>query len=114
VRRVRLTGHTFLPRPLDDAGRLVSAAISSTPYKLQAEVRIEALPTDVARRVGPNVAVVEPSPDGYGTLLRIGADDIAWLAGYLVGLAFPFEVLRPAEIRLQVKQLAERVARAHT
>ncbi|HUB71428.1 MAG TPA: YafY family protein [Acidimicrobiales bacterium] len=114
VRRVRLTGHTFLPRPLDDAGRLVSAAISSTPYKLQAEVRIEALPTDVARRVGPNVAVVEPSPDGYGTLLRIGADNIAWLAGYLVGLAFPFEVLRPAEIRLQVKQLAERVARAHT
>jgi predicted DNA-binding transcriptional regulator YafY len=111
VRQVRLTGHTFVPRPLEDAGRLVAAALSATPYRYLAEVRVSSPAQELSKRVGPNVGVVEP--DGDGALLKIGTDDIDWLAGYLIGLSVPFEILSPPVLRQQIKQVADRVARAH-
>jgi len=65
----------------------------------------------VARLVPPNVGTVEPIGDG--ALVRIGADDVDWLAGYLIGLALPFEILSPVVLRDQVRELAERILRAH-
>ena len=50
---------------------------------------------------------------GDHALLRIGADDIHWLAGYLIGLGVPFEVIAPASLRADVMALAERIAEAH-
>ena len=52
--------------------------------------------------------------DGEGTLLKIGADDIDWLSGFLIGLAIPFEVVRPSALRDQVREIALRVAHAHS
>ena len=112
VKQVRLTGHTFEPREQVDAGRMVAAALSAAPYRYVAEVRFSCTSEQLARRVPPNVGVVEP--DGEGALLRIGADDAEWLAGYLIGLAVPFEVLRPADLRDQVRKIAERVTHAHS
>jgi predicted DNA-binding transcriptional regulator YafY len=111
LKQVRLTGHTFEPRHLADAGRLVADAINSTPYRYQAQVMFPGSFDKVARLVPPNVGTVEPS--GNGALVRIGADDVDWLAGYLIGLALPFEILSPAVLRDQVRDLAERILRAH-
>jgi predicted DNA-binding transcriptional regulator YafY len=111
VRQVRLTGHLFVPRPLDDPGRLVAAAISSAPYRYQAAVRFEVACEVLSRRVPPNVGLVEPYGDGC--LLRVGADDIDWLASYVVSLGLPFEVLEPPMLRAQMRELAERITRYH-
>ncbi|HTV11871.1 MAG TPA: YafY family protein [Acidimicrobiales bacterium] len=111
VSQVRLTGHMFVPRPLEDASRLVAAALSATTYRYVAEIRVAAPAGEVSKRVGPNVGTVEQ--DGDGSLVRIGTDEIGWLAGYLIGLGLPFEVLRPPVLRDQLRELAERVAQAH-
>jgi predicted DNA-binding transcriptional regulator YafY len=111
VKQVRLTGHIFAPRHLDDPGRLVAAALAVTPYRYQAEVRFEAGPEELRRRVPPSVGLVEAADEG--SLLKIGADDIDWLAGYLVGLGLPFAVVQPGELREQMRALAERIALKH-
>lgn len=112
VRSVTVTGHTFAPRQLDDAGRFVAAALSATPYRYRAEVSVAVSPDELRKRVAPNVGLIEPS--GTGSLLQIGADDTAWLASYLIGLDLPFEVLRPAELRAELHRLASQVAGAHS
>jgi predicted DNA-binding transcriptional regulator YafY len=112
IKHVRLTGHTFAPRPLSDPGALVAAAISASPYRYQALVRFGVPYDQLARRIPPNVGMVEPHGDGC--LAKLGTDDIEWLAGYLVGLALPFEIVEPANLRQEVIDLAERILSAHS
>jgi predicted DNA-binding transcriptional regulator YafY len=112
AKAVRLTGHTFIPRPLADPGRLVAEAISAAGYRYRAVVRFDATVGEVSRRVPPHVGSVEGN--GESTLLRIGVDDVAWLTGYLVGLGFRFEVIDPPELREGVLTIAQQVSGAHS
>ena len=111
AKAVRATGHTFVPRPLKDPGRLVSEAISTTGYRYRAVVRLDAAPDVVSKRVPAHVGSVEPN--GNATMLKIGVDDAEWLTGYLIGLGFSFEVIDPSELRGGVIAIVERVAGAH-
>jgi len=111
ISAVRVPGHTFVPRELADPGRLVAEAIAIAPYRYQAVVRVDAPAAEVARRVSSAVGVVEAA--GSGTLLRMGADDLAWLAGRLAELDLDFEVLEPAELRDHLVALGHRLVRAH-
>jgi len=66
------------------------------------------IPLDQARRlVSPTIGVVERQPGS--TLLRIGADDPRWLAGYLAGLGCAFRILDPPELKLAVADLGARL-----
>ena len=112
AKAVRLTGHTFVPRPLEDPGRLVSEAISAAGYRYRAVVRFDAPAEAVARRVPAHVGSVEGSSGA--TMLKIGVDDAQWLTGYLIGLGFRFEVVDPPELRDGVRAIVERVAIAHS
>jgi predicted DNA-binding transcriptional regulator YafY len=112
ARAVRLTGHTFVPRPLKDPGRLVSEAISAAGYRYRAVVRFDVPADEVAKRVPPHVGSVEATSGG--TMLKIGVDDAEWLTGYLIGLGFGFEVVGPPELRDGVVAIVERVAGAHS
>jgi predicted DNA-binding transcriptional regulator YafY len=58
------------------------------------------------------VGTVEQGSEG--ALLRIGADDGRWLAGYLIGLALPFEVVEPLALREEVREVGARIAAAHS
>ena len=107
-----VTGHTFVPRALEDPEQLVRAALSSTPYRYRAEVLVTAPPEELSRRVGPNVGIVEPAA-GRRSLLRIGADTLAWLAGFLIEMDLPFEVLAPPELRAELHELGARLAARH-
>jgi predicted DNA-binding transcriptional regulator YafY len=109
---VRLTGHLFEPRPLDDPGRLVAEGISSAPYLYQAVVRIDAPVETVAPRVTPDIGSV--SVEDGATILRLGADTLEWLAGRLVGLGVAFEVREPPELRSHLAALGAAVVRSHT
>ncbi|MHB1498614.1 MAG: helix-turn-helix transcriptional regulator [Acidimicrobiales bacterium] len=111
VQEVVVTGHTFAPRQLDDAGRLVEAALHSTPYRFRAQVRFVISPEELRKRVAPSVGVIEPCE--MGSLLHIGADDTAWLASYLIGLDLSFEVLRPPELRADLHRMGVRLAATH-
>lgn len=111
VKQVRLTGHGFAPRPLADPRAMVAAAINAAPYRYRAEVKFAASVDELSRRVPPNIATVEPC--GEGALLRIGVDDCDWLAGYLIGLGLPFEVVGPQVLRNELQQLAARLVAAH-
>lgn len=111
VADVRLTGHRFRPRP-HDAAAMVSEAISTSPYRHQAVVRFDVVAEVLAWRVPPTVGTIEDD-DGMGALLRVGSDDLAALAGHLVALDLPFEVLEPPELRAHLRRLGRQLSRRH-
>ena len=108
---VTVTGHTFHPRPIDDPGRMVAEAITTTGYAHRAVVRVKAPAEEVARLIAPHVGVTEP--DGTGSTVELGLDDFDWLAGYLIGLGLDFEVLEPVEMRAHLRALGARLLGAH-
>ena len=112
IAKVRLTGHTFARRKLDDAARLVSEAISAAPYRYQIVVRVDAPVATVRKAVSPNVATVEDAGDHV--VMRVGADEMHWVAGYLIGLGFPFAVLHPPELGQWLCTLGDRLISTHS
>jgi predicted DNA-binding transcriptional regulator YafY len=108
---VVVTGHTFVPRPLDDPGRMVAEGISTAGYAHRAIVRLLAPAEEVARLIPPSTGVCEP--DGDATRVDLGFDDFHWLAGYLIGLGLDFEVLAPIELRHYVRRLGRRLHQEH-
>jgi predicted DNA-binding transcriptional regulator YafY len=109
---VHMVGHTFVPRPLADPAGMVAEAISTTIYDHRALVRIEASVEEAARQIPPYEGVVGSSKEN-GTTVELGADNFDWLAGYLVGLGFTFEVLEPAELRAHMVSVGQSLIRAH-
>jgi predicted DNA-binding transcriptional regulator YafY len=104
---VELTGHTFDPRDAPDIQQAVLAAIAQFPYDIWAEVILDTPFEEASSEVLPSVGLLEPHP--RGSLLRVGADDLDWIARYLVRLDFPFEVVAPDELRDAVRRLGERL-----
>ena len=105
------TGHRFHHVDPPSATDLVSRASGVSPYRYVAQVVIEAQPAEVSERVPATVGVVEAHD--RGALLVVGADDLSSLAGHLVALDMPFEVLEPPELRDLLRRVSHRVAEAH-
>jgi predicted DNA-binding transcriptional regulator YafY len=109
---IRLTGARFAHRESPDAAAMVAEGMAVYAHSLQARVLLH-LPLDAARRcVSRTIAVLEPGPDASATIARIGGD-ADWIARYLVGLECRFEVLEPDAVRVEVRELAERIALDH-
>jgi predicted DNA-binding transcriptional regulator YafY len=112
VSSVSVPGHTFVPRPLRDPGRLVAEGITTSHYTHTAVVVVKAPLEEVALIVAPHVGVL--SGEGTATtLLELGIDDFEWLAGYLIGLGLDFEVREPAPLRAYMATLGARLSAAH-
>ncbi|MCL2396273.1 MAG: YafY family transcriptional regulator, partial [Acidimicrobiaceae bacterium] len=109
---VTLPGHTFVPRPLADPARLVAEGITTAPYTHRAVVRFEAPRERLAQRISSDAAIIDE--DGPYSRVEIGADDLNWLAGYLVRLGIPFEVLEPAPLREHLADLGVRLQQRHS
>jgi predicted DNA-binding transcriptional regulator YafY len=109
---IRVTGHTFEPRPLADPAGFVAESISIAPFIYKAMVRVAAPAEQIAQRVPVDVGVVKPIGDNEASL-ELGAESLEWIAGYLVGLGVPFEVERPQELRDYVAALGRRLASTH-
>jgi predicted DNA-binding transcriptional regulator YafY len=88
------------PRPL----------LARLPYEWRVEVVVDAPLEDICRRVPATLG--ELTADGERTRLELGADSLEWAAGFLAGLGADFRVIRPDELRAQLRGLAERLARA--
>jgi predicted DNA-binding transcriptional regulator YafY len=108
---VTITGHTFHPRPIDDPGRMVAEALTTSGYTYRAVVRVSAPASEVARLVAPEVGVTRP--DGTGSTVELGIDRFNWLAGYLIDLGLDFEVIEPVEMRRHLAALGRRLTKVH-
>jgi len=105
------TGHRFRLEDPPDVVELLSRASGVSPYRYAARVVVHADPEIVGDKVPPTVGLVEAHPDG--ALLTIGADDLPFLAGHLVALDLPFEVLDPPELRELLLRAGARLVAAH-
>ena len=108
---VALTGHTFVPRRLDDPGRMVAEGIATASSNYLAVVRVLAPLDEVAARIGPTTGVL--TDRGSETIVELGADDFDWLVGYVTGLGWDFELLEPIEWRSRMIALGRRMTSAH-
>jgi predicted DNA-binding transcriptional regulator YafY len=92
-----------------DAAALVAESITASVYRWVARVRLH-LPLQEARyRVSPvDGRLSEDGPDA--TLLRMGADDLDWLARYLVGLTCSLDILDPPELETAMRALGRDLA----
>jgi predicted DNA-binding transcriptional regulator YafY len=87
-----------------DAAALVAEAITTAVYRWATTIRLE-LAYDRARQV-VGVTVGQLSEETSATtLLRIGTDDLDWLARYLVGLTCDLEVIDPPELVTAIETL---------
>jgi predicted DNA-binding transcriptional regulator YafY len=111
VVEAKATGHRFRFEDPPDAAELVSRATAVAPYRYSARVRIDAPLAMVRARVPPTVGLVDDGREGV--VLTTGADDLDYLAGHLVGLGLPFEVLEPPELRAHVQRVGEAMASRH-
>jgi len=93
-----------------DPAAHVVRMLARLPYEWRVEVRVDAPIDEVRRRVSPTLG--ELTADGDGTRLELGADSLEWAAGFLAGLGADFTVVRPDELREELRGLAERLARA--
>jgi predicted DNA-binding transcriptional regulator YafY len=112
IGEIRLTGHIFEPRPLDDPAGLVSESIALAPYLIQARIKVSAPAGEVARRVPADMGVVKAAGPRTSTLL-LGAENLEWIAGYLVGIGFDFEVAEPVELRQYLAAVGARLVAVH-
>jgi predicted DNA-binding transcriptional regulator YafY len=104
------TGRRFARDDEPDAAAMVSRAVSTSPYRWTAHVRLHAPVDALAHRVPPTVAALEA--DGADTVLTTGADDLALVAAHIGALGIDFTVLDPPELADAVRDMADRLGRA--
>jgi predicted DNA-binding transcriptional regulator YafY len=108
ITKAGLTGLRFQRHDPPDPAALVAEGLAVSMYRWQARVFLKLPPADAANLVAPTVGVL--SPHRGGTLLRIGADDLDWIARYLSGLSCRFRILDPPELKQAVTDHISRLA----
>jgi predicted DNA-binding transcriptional regulator YafY len=108
VTRPVLTGMRFTHDSPPDAAAQVSEGLAVAVYRWQARVLLRVKPEEAAELVSPTTGVLEPVRGG--TMLRMGADDLGWIARYLIGLPCRFRILEPEELQGVVRSELERIA----
>jgi predicted DNA-binding transcriptional regulator YafY len=104
-----LTGHRNAQRETPDAGALVAEGVAVRVFESHTRLVVHASAQEAAMYIGPTIGVVEESPtDPQRCIVTIGGDP-DWVARFLAGLPVDFEILEPAEVRDELRALAERL-----
>ena len=103
------TGMRFEPRPAPpDPVAFVSEGMAVSAYRFQARVTLF-VPHEHAMRLIPRtVGVLQPAGKTR-TTLRLGADDLDWIARYLASLDCKWRVEEPPELTDALASLAKTV-----
>jgi predicted DNA-binding transcriptional regulator YafY len=105
---VHSTGTRFVPvDDPPDAAELVARGLAIAAYPETALVRVHAPIEQTSRGMSPTIAVLEAGDDGT-TIARIGGD-AGWIARYLAGLEWPFDLLEPEAVRTELHALGRRL-----
>jgi predicted DNA-binding transcriptional regulator YafY len=111
IRDAALTGHRFVRTSEPDAAAMVAEGLAVAGHPWQAEVVLHVDVAEAAEAISRTVGTLEPM--GEWTLLRIGADDLDWIARYLAGSPFEFEVRHPPELRAELRAIGRRLVERH-
>lgn len=106
----RSTGVRARPPRGPDPVQLVQRGITIDSWAFRASVILEVSSATAEGFVAPTVGTIE-TIDETRCRLVIGADEVAWLAHYLLGLPFGFEVETPEELRLELAAIGVRLVR---
>jgi predicted DNA-binding transcriptional regulator YafY len=98
------------PEPGFDPAAHVIRMLARLPYEWRVEVVLDASVEEIRRRVPATLGEVTEAKEG--ARLELGADSLEWAAGFLAGLAADFRLVRPDELRGQLRELGARLARA--
>jgi predicted DNA-binding transcriptional regulator YafY len=109
IRDLAETGMTFPRRESPDPLAFVSEGMTVAAYRWQAQVMLDVAYERAAWMVPPTVGVLEAH--GEKTLLRIGADELDFIARYLTQLPCRWKILDPPELTGTIRSLIDRVAR---
>ena len=111
MRRLRAISETAVDAPEGfDAVAYVSTSLARVPWRWEVEVLLE-LPVDEAVQRVPATLAELVDEDGK-TVLRMRVGSLDWMATILAGLGCGFSIRRPDELRTNVRELAERLARS--
>lgn len=107
------TGIRAKSRRGPDPVELVQRGITVDAWKFPASVILHVPGHRASRMIAPTVGTVEPI-DEERCRLVIGADEMIWLARYLLSLPVPFEIEEPQELRAELaaigKELTQKFA----
>lgn len=110
ISRVRNTGARFQRNEVPDAASLVAEGLAVNAYTRRGTIRVDAPLHQVAAEIAPTIGVCRTDPDSVDhTLVEIGGED-EWIARFVVGLPFAFEVTEPASLREELRRLGKRIA----
>lgn len=98
------TGMRAKPRRGPDPVELVQRGITIDAWKIPASVILQMSASRAERLISPTVGTLEPVDDATCRLI-IGADEMAWLARYLLSLPVRFDVEEPEELRAELASI---------
>lgn len=109
VSDARATGMRSARRPEPDPVEQVHRGIAVESWDFRATVILDS-PIEMARRLVPaTVGALEPM-NGVRCRLVIGADDLGWLARYLLSLPVGFTVEEPVQLRQELATIGSDLA----
>ena len=101
IRRATLTSEAFEPRGLEGAGR---ALYTATPADVPVRLRLK----PAARWIAEYYATVDPVEHGGELEVTLPARQLGWVARLLLRVGPDAEVVAPAELAEEVRELAAR------
>lgn len=102
------TGHGIDLVDPPDAAAFVHRAITTAPYRYQAQILVHAPITDIERRVPPGVGMLEAVEEQL-TRVSAGADDLDYLVVEVATMGYAFEIESPVELRERCAEIGRRL-----
>jgi predicted DNA-binding transcriptional regulator YafY len=112
IQQIEATDETFARPAGFQALEAVQRSLASVPRVWQVEVWLETTLEEILR--------VTHQPDAYfteadnGVIFRCDVEDLPWMAHFLAGLALPFSIHHPPELRAVLRDYALTLANAAT
>lgn len=94
-----------------DATAHVLGTVTRTPWRHAVSVLVDGTAAEVSARLPAGLATVDAVADGR-VRVRIRAERLDWVPQVLAGLALPFAVEHPPQLRELVRELADRLRAA--
>lgn len=107
------TGMRAASRPVPDPVELVQRGVTVDAWGFAASVILDASVERARREVAPTVGTLA-AIDEKTSRLSIGADDMGWLARFLLGLSMGFEVEGPPELKKELARIGRELTKHYS